>query len=156
MKSKFKDLIYAASTKGNSTELMVKITDELDELMGALEEAHPDMYWDVMHELHVIVHGPHFDAACLEYALAKMDNSDGTTGAHWSLSDTNAMASAASVYMNKFNEYDWNYVMNMVYSDYYTSLKDNAQLYVSIAKDWIMDKDAPEGKAYKYWRAMHS
>ena len=31
---------------------------------------------------------------------------------------------------------------------------DNTAMYVLLAKDWIMDSDAPEGKAFKYWKAM--
>lgn len=44
--------------------------------------------------------------------------------------------------------------MNMVYSDYYGSIPDTAESYFKVAKAFLMDKDAPEGKAYRYYKAM--
>ena len=55
---------------------------------------------------------------------------------------------------DKFNKYDWNYVMNMIYSDYYGAIGNNTESYVKVAKKFTMDKDAPEGKALKYYIAM--
>ena len=156
MKSKFRSLIDAASLKPNSTELMIKITEELDELMCDLEEAHPALYWDAMHELHILVNGAYFDLECVEYATSMMKNSDGTTGRHWNLDETNSVAVSSSIVMDRFNQYDWNYVMNMMYSDHYASVGDNVTMYASLAKEWLNDIDAPDGKAFIYWKTMKS
>ena len=55
---------------------------------------------------------------------------------------------------DKFNKYDWNYVMNIIYSDYYGSIGNSIDSYFKIAKKFLMRKDAPEGKALKYYIAM--
>ena len=53
-----------------------------------------------------------------------------------------------------FNEYDWNYVMNMLYSDFYGSVPNETTVYGKMAYKFIEDKDAPHGKALKYYLAM--
>lgn len=53
-----------------------------------------------------------------------------------------------------YNRYDFAYVMNMMYSDYYGTVPDDAETYFRMAKAFIEDKDAPEGKAWKYYIAM--
>jgi len=42
----------------------------------------------------------------------------------------------------------------MVYSDYYPLVGTSVPNYIQMAKLWIMDKDAPEGKAYRYYMAL--
>lgn len=44
--------------------------------------------------------------------------------------------------------------MNMMYSDYYKAGGNNVNFYVELAKAFLMDKDAPEGKALRYYLAM--
>ena len=44
--------------------------------------------------------------------------------------------------------------MNMVYSDYYGVVDDSVGSYLKLAKKFLMDKDAPQGKAFKYYMAM--
>lgn len=53
-----------------------------------------------------------------------------------------------------YNIYDLYYTLNMVRSDYY---KDGQapQYYADLAFDFLEDKDAPEGKAKRYYLAMH-
>ena len=46
--------------------------------------------------------------------------------------------------------------MNMVYSDYYGSIPNDPVAYAKVAKKFIEDKDAPEGKALRYYSAMKS
>ena len=68
--------------------------------------------------------------------------------------ETTAVANSNYIYFDKFNEFDWYYTLNMIYSDFAKTIGGNASMYVILAKDWIMDADAPEGKAFKYWKAM--
>ena len=65
-----------------------------------------------------------------------------------------SLANGNSIYFDKFNEFDWYYALNMIYSDFAKTIGDNTSMYVLLAKDWIMDEDAPEGKDFKYWKAM--
>lgn len=113
-----------------------------------------EMYEELELELYKDVYGCHFNSWILEKVLKNMANEDGTKGAHWSLEQTNNVAKNNGVTFEHFNEFDWNYVMNMMYSDYYKSGGNNTGFYAELAKAFLMDKDAPEGKALRYYLAM--
>lgn len=53
-----------------------------------------------------------------------------------------------------YNIYDLYYTLNMVRSDYYKE-GQAPQYYADLAFDFLEDKDAPEGKAKRYYLAMH-
>jgi hypothetical protein len=152
--SKFRKLIETASILPNSKELMQKITDIFDTLLIELEATHPKFYWETIRELHEAINGPHFDETMANWAVSKMKNEDGTLGGHWTIDDTTSIANSQAVLFDKFNKWDWYYVLNMVYSDYFNVIGTDTNMYVQFAKAWIMDKDAPDGKAFKYFLAM--
>lgn len=74
---------------------------------------------------------------------ARMENEDGTTGPHWSMGQTDAVANVAGVHENSCV---WWTAMNMMYSDYYgVAAKyglDRPEFYADLAKAFLMDKDA--------------
>ncbi len=100
------------------------------------------------------IYGCHFSEWSLKEALSKMVNEDGTKGGHWNLEQTNQVAQSRGIGFSHFNEYDWNYVMNMIYSDYYGAVSNDLDVYAKLAKKFLTDKDAQEGKAYRYYQAM--
>lgn len=104
--------------------------------------------------LYTLVYGCHFSDWLLRRALESLDNEDGTKGAHWSLEETTDVASQYGIEFVGFDKYDWCYVLNMVYSDYYGAVPNDVSTYVKIAKKFILDKDAPTGKAFKYYVTM--
>lgn len=85
-----------------------------------------------------------------EYAVSKMLNDDGTKGAHWKYEEVEEIA--------KKHEIEdvpaFFYVLNMMYSDYYKSGR-SVDDYVVMAIQFMDDKDAPDDKATRYYRAMH-
>ena len=44
--------------------------------------------------------------------------------------------------------------MNMIYSDYYGSVPNETTSYAKLARKFLEDKDAEEGKALRYYLAM--
>lgn len=46
------------------------------------------------------------------------------------------------------------YVLNMMYSDYYGAVPNDTNTYIRLALKFLEDKDAKEGKAYCYYMAM--
>ena len=95
---------------------------------------------------------PDFTKETAEYAVSKMKNEDGTEGGHWDYDTTTSVMKSKGY---DFNPCDWYYVLNMVYSDYFS--KDQPDdYYFKLAYDFLKDKDAPVGKAKKYFLAMHS
>lgn len=94
---------------------------------------------------------PDFTKETAEYAVSKMKNEDGTEGGHWDYDTTTSVLKSKGY---DFNPCDWYYVLNMVYSDYFA--KDQPDdYYFKLAYDFLKDKDAPVGKAKKYFLAMH-
>lgn len=72
----------------------------------------------------------------------------------WTVMETTQVANSSGIKFDKFNKYDWNYVMNMIYSDYVSILGSNVSSYAKMAEKFLMDKDAPDGKALRYAMAM--
>jgi hypothetical protein len=131
-----------------------ELRDYITDALSMLKETNKDVYDELELILYKKVYGCHFNAWLLEKAMSEMKNEDGTKGKHWSLEDTNNVAKQYSIDFVKYNEYDWCYVMNMIYSDYYGSVPNDLSVYVKMAKKFLEDKDASEGKALKYYLAM--
>ena len=125
-----------------------------DNALSMLKETNPKTYEDLETYLYKEIHGMHFSTWLLEKATRNMVNEDGTTGAHWTLEQTSSVAKQNNITFDTFNECDWNYVMNMMYSDYYGAVPNEVSTYTKLAKKFLMDKDAREGKALCYYLAM--
>lgn len=103
-----------------------------------------------------MVFGWHFTKEGAEKAVAKMQNKDGSSGQYWTLKDVEEVCRAMGLDWNQknYNIYDLYYTLNMMRSDYYKA-NEAPQYYVDLAFDFLDDKDAPEGKAKRYYVAMH-
>lgn len=122
--------------------------------LSMLKETNPSTYEDLELHLYKMVYGCHFNKWLLDKALSEMENEDSTKGAHWSLEETTNVATKFGIPFDNFNEYDFSYVMNMIYSDYYGSVSDDVRTYAEMARKFLNDKDAPKGKALKYYLSM--
>lgn len=126
----------------------------VEDFLSMLKARNFEIFEEAEEYLYKELYGCHFNEFSLKIALEELENEDNTKGGKWSVEQTNSVAKSLGIQFSKFNEYDWNYVMNMVYSDYFGSVPNELETYAKIAKKFIMDKDAPEGKAYKYYLAM--
>lgn len=81
-----------------------------------------------------------------------MVNADGTKGCHWTLEQTQDVAKQRNI---TCDPNDFWAVMNMMYSDYCQVAKrqsvDTPGFYADMAKAFLDDTDAVDGKAYAYW-----
>ena len=125
-----------------------------DDALSMLKETNPETYKELERYLYKEIYGLHFNDWLLDEATKNMRNEDGTTGPHWSLEETTAVAKSNDLSFLKFNQYDWNYVLNMMYSDYYGAVPNDTNTYIRLALKFLEDKDAKEGKAYCYYMAM--
>ena len=88
---------------------------------------------------------------------ARMENEDGTTGPHWTIAQTDAVANVAGVHVDKLTFWA---CLNMMYSDYYSVAAkyglDRPEFYADLAKAFLMDKDAggPEAKMAGYYHGV--
>lgn len=94
----------------------------------------------------------HFTEEGYQMAVGGMENEDGTKGPHFSLEDVKKIIEKKD--LGEYNIYDYAYVLNMVYSDYYGAIDDKDEKYEKLADLFIFDKDGPKGKPLKYYMAM--
>lgn len=98
----------------------------------------------------------HFTEDLYIRAVEGMENEDGTKGPHYKVEEVEELLSKRKDFsLGENNIYDYAYVLNMVYSDYYGAVKDDDKAYLELADKFIFDKDGPKGKALLYWQAMH-
>lgn len=133
----------------DATEEQLKefITDAI----SMIKETNYDLYEKLEMYLYKEIYGCHFNEWMLEKATSKMINEDGTNGAHWTLEQTNNVAKQLGINFMNYNEYDWNYTMNMIYSDYYGAVANDTNVYAKMSRKFLEDKDAKEGKALHYY-----
>lgn len=87
----------------------------------------------------------------------RMENDDGSTGPHWTLEQTTAVANSIGVHVDPWI---WFAAMNMMYSDYWESATrygvDRPEYYADLAKEFLFDKDAggPEAKIAGYYHGI--
>lgn len=124
------------------------------ESLSTIKEVNYSLYEKLELQLYKMVYGCHFNEWLVDKALSEMVNEDSTHGAHWTLKETNSVAASYGISFDKFNEYDFYYTLNMIYSDYYGSVPDDIKTYAEMAKKFLLDKDAVEGKALNYYLSM--
>ncbi len=81
---------------------------------------------------------------------AHMENEDGTTGPHWGVDQTTAIAESMGMTWEKVSRPCWWITMNMMYSDYSGVAEKYgvsiAEFYADMARAFLMDKDGPGAK----------
>lgn len=135
-----------------SREQIISVCEDLYNDLKAVDK---DKAKYLAFEVYEHIFGCHFSPYLLDKALKAMINEDGTKGGHWTLAQTNEVARNNNVSFENFNEYDFCYVLNMMYSDYYKAVDDSINSYFKLAMKFLNDKDMPKGKAYKYYMAMN-
>lgn len=90
-----------------------------------------------------------------------MKNVDGTTGGHWTIDQTDALAKQVCVEFTHISHWCWNVTCNMMYSDYFDVANcygvNEAKFYGRMAKAFLFDPDAkggPAGKLNAYYHAI--
>lgn len=137
---------YLAAVAGNA-EKEEEIKDIICAAVDKIKMYCPEEFWATVYKLHCVAFGPHFDESLAKKAVAKMRNVDGTVGEHWSMEQTNQLAAKHDIK----EKADFYYVMNMMHSDYADVLGSDVGTYVKMAKAYMEDPDAAEGKVFCTW-----
>ena len=88
---------------------------------------------------------------------ARMENTDGSTGPHWTMEQTTAIADSMGIPEHEIPHWAWGVTMNMMYSDYYHVAVEfglnRPEFYAALAKAFLLDKDGPgpERKLMEYY-----
>lgn len=101
----------------------------------------------------------HFDRKTAMRWAERMENEDGTTGAHWTMAQTETVRKSSD---REYPPCVWWAAMNMCYSDYYgVAVKhgvNKPEFYADLADAFLSDKDAggAEEKISAYYRCIAS
>lgn len=145
----FKEIVMKLSDSASKAD-METLTEITDHFIEEVRKSHPEDVEKLIMKIDLMLN-PRFTKETAEYAVSKMKNEDGTEGGHWDYDTTTSVLKSKGY---DFDPCDWYYVLNMVYSDYFS--KDSPDdYYFKLAYDFLKDKDAPNGKAKKYFLAMH-
>ena len=143
--------IVRAYVESNDPAEMEMLTTLTEDFLHKVKEMHPDWVKNYLWTLKVYLH-PLDDRERAEYIVSMFKNKDGSEGAHWDYETTTKVLESKGYDLNPCI---WFYGLNMIYSDYYNK-EFSDSVYIELAHDFLMDKDAPspKEKAEKYIRAM--
>lgn len=135
----------------DDTHKLIESICGLDAMSATAEEHHKADKHEAAHVEHA-AHPAHLTIEDAKRWTSKMQNADGTTGSHWTLEQTQDVAKQRNI---NCDPNDFWAVMNMMYSDYCQVAKrqsvDTPGFYADMAKAFLEDTDAADGKAYLYW-----
>lgn len=100
-------------------------------------------------------HGMKLDEETAHEWMENLRNEDGTKGPHWTKEQTTQVMKQKGI---DCDPVEFWVAMNAMYSDYFNVAKkmnvNNVDFYVNMAKAFIDDKDAGEGKLMRYYEAV--
>lgn len=128
------------------------VQDVVCMLARKVKQACPEGYNEALAKMYEIAYDGHFSESLARRAVASMKNADGTTGEHWNMPQVREIIKNYGI---TINEYDFYYVINMLYSDFCKILGSDMAVYINLTKAYINDVDAPKDKALKLYLATH-
>lgn len=91
-----------------------------------------------------------FTKADAEKWAQHMRNTDGSTGAHWSMEQTTSLAESLGVSRDEVSPWCWWVAVNMMYSDYYGVASHfgvaTPEFFAELARAFLLDEDGPGPK----------
>lgn len=147
----YEDIMHYIEEHPNKEELENKVDDTIEKYLNKIKRMDYHLYEEIIMDLYIDVYGEHFNKHMAHEAVSGMENEDGTTGEHWSLDETTRLMAQYKMTSEYYNDYDFYYVMNMLYSDFYGVVGNDITTYLKLAKYWLCDKDVAEGKALRYY-----
>ena len=94
--------------------------------------------------------GRELTKADAEAWVAHMANEDGSTGAHWTMEQTNAVAESMGISWDRVKPWAWWAAINMMYSDYGEVAMhygvSTPEFFAELAQAFLFDKDGPAPK----------
>lgn len=128
-----------------NAEDMEKLGDMLSEIIYSTKDSHPEIYEKYKIELYEMAFGKKVSEEMAEKWVKNMK----PVGMHWTIEETTNAMQNLGYNMDKV---DFFVVANMMYNDYYDVVKENEEMALKLAKDWLNDVDSVDNKLYCYWK----
>lgn len=134
---------HIVDTKQNMDELSDMFCEMLDMLEDETRE-------EMEERLYVLAYGEHLN----EEMATKYVEVMRPYGEHWNMEQTTQVGNPYG--WDKYSKCSFYWTMNMLYNDYHSILNDDTNMYVKMARSFLIDEDAPSGdeKAFRYIIAM--
>jgi hypothetical protein len=147
-----KELYHYMTTA--SEEQNDQAIEVLSEIMHDLQKRYPSYYKKYDDKLERIYkHNALTEEEAKRY-VSQMHNKDGSVGEHWTMEQTTDYL-MSNKELENLNPICFYVALNMMFSDYYKPTR-SFETYVTLAKDFLEDKDAPADKLKRYIEAMHA
>ena len=126
-------------------EDMGRLSDMLSEIIYMMKESHHDKY-------------EHYKLCLYEMAEGEKLNEDMANrwvesmkpfGKKWTMDETNNAMNNLGYQDDKI---DFFVTANMMYNDNYDLVKENDELALKMAHNWLNDVDSGDNKLYNYWK----
>ena len=124
---------------------MEELGDMLEELIYGLKESHHEEYEEYKEELYEMAYGKKLN----KERAVEWVNDMKPVGEHWNIDQTTSAKEGLGFNVDNIDFY---VVANMMYNDYNDLVKDNEELALRLANDWLHDEDSKEDKLYCYWK----
>ena len=131
--------------KNGKQEDMNKLSDMLEEVICKTKEHHPDIYEYYKTCLYEMAYGKKLNKTLAENWVKNMR----PAGQHWTMEEAETKMKSKDV---KSSLADFYIAINMMYNDYYKLVKDNEELAIDLAVNWLEDEDAVKDKMYEYYK----
>jgi hypothetical protein len=129
----------------NKKEDMEKLSDMLEDILCKIKEYDYDKYKCYKMKLYELAVGKKLNEDMAMNWVKSMT----PVGLYWTIDETtNAMHQMGY----NCNEIDFFISANMMMNDYRDITKDNEELALKMAYDFLNDEDAVENKLYEYWK----
>ena len=124
---------------------MEELSYMLDEAIHKVKECDSEWFEKKKLKLYELAYGKIIDEETAKDWVKSME----PIGMHWTIDETiNAMQKMGY----NLDRLEFFIVANMMYNDHYEIVKENEEMALRLAKDWLSDTDAKENKLYEYWK----
>ena len=128
-------------------EDMRELSDMLEDTLEDFKEYYPEEYKKYEIKRYEMAYGCVLNEEMAKDIVRKMR----PYGEKWRIEET---SNIQRDYGLNFREPDFYIVMNSAYNDYNNIFRDNIEMYVQFASDFINDEDAKRDKVYLYYTTI--
>jgi len=128
-------------------EDMQELSDMLEDTLEDMKEYYPEEYKKYEMKLYEMAYGCVLNEEMAKDIVKKMR----PFGEKWRIEETSNIQRDFGL---NFREPDFYIVMNSAYNDYNNLFRDNIEMYVQFASDFINDEDAKRDKVYLYYTTI--
>lgn len=129
----------------NKQEDMEELSDMLEDVLCELKEYNHDKYKHYKMKLYELAMGKKLNEEMAMNWVSKMKPKH----EYWSYDQTTEAMQKMGYNCDKIEYY---VASNMMMNDYYDITKDNEELALKMAYDFLDDEDAVSNKLYEYWK----